>query len=145
MFVVFPTMNSVSHFIDCEAVVPRLKASLFMVLAGRTARRAPCPGQFMQQGQRSISFWMSSTRRTLPSRPRALRRPGKLSEAPWFVQAVSAFYSRKCRERTRERTDGTLRRPRPATEAEASVYRDVADEFADRSDCFLIAHLSDHR
>ena len=28
MFVVFPTMNSVSHFIDCEAVVPRLKASL---------------------------------------------------------------------------------------------------------------------
>jgi len=103
----------------------------------------------MQQGQRSIFVLDVLDKADFAFEAESLAQARELSEAPWFVQAVSAFYSRKCRERTRERTqertDGTLRRPRPATEAEASVYRDVADEFADRSDCFLIAHLSDHR
>ena len=99
----------------------------------------------MRQGQRPVFVLDVLDKADLAFEAESLAQARELSEAPWFVQAVSAFYSRKCRERTRERTDGTLRRPRPATEAEASVYRDVADEFADRSDCFLIAHLSDRR
>ena len=95
----------------------------------------------MQQGQRSIFVLDVLDKADFAFEAESLAQARELSEAPWFVQAVSAFYSRKCRERT----NGTVRRTRPATEAEASVYRDFADEFADRSDCFLIAHLSDRR
>ncbi len=75
-FVVFPTMNSVSHFIDCEAVVPRLKASLSW-WSPTDCKAGSLPGTVScSKDNDQFSFWMSSTRRTLPSRPRALRRPG---------------------------------------------------------------------
>jgi hypothetical protein len=95
----------------------------------------------MQQGQRPIFVLDVVDNAHFAFEADSLAQAQELSQAPWFVQAVSAFNSRKCRERT----DGTVRRTRPATETEASIYRDVADEFADRSDCFLIAHLSDRR
>jgi len=116
-----------------------------MVVADGLQGGLPARDSFMQQGQRSIFVLDVLDKADFAFEAESLAQARELSEAPWFVQAVNAFYSRKCRERTRERTDGTLRRPRPATEAEASIYRDVADEFADRSDCFLIAHLSDRR
>jgi len=67
----------------------------------------------MQQGQRSIFVLDVLDKADFAFEAESLAQARELSEAPWFVQAVSAFYSRKCRERTRERTDGTLRRPRP--------------------------------
>jgi hypothetical protein len=62
-----------------------------------------------------------------------------LTHAPWFARAVGEFYASKhgrC-------DDGVARRIRSATKREASTYRDYADEFADLSDHFLIAHLSE--
>jgi len=69
----------------------------------------------MQQGQRSIFVLDVLDKADFAFEAESLAQARELSEAPWFVQAVSAFYSRKCRERTRERTDGTFaaRDPRP--------------------------------
>jgi hypothetical protein len=95
----------------------------------------------MQQGQRPIFVLDVLDKADFAFEAESLAQARELSQAPWFVQAVSAFYSRKCRERT----NGTFRCTRPATETEASIYRDFADEFAEGADCFLIAHLSDRR
>jgi hypothetical protein len=97
-----------------------------------------CPEQRMQQGQKPIFVLDISDKADFAFEAESLAQAQELSQAPWFVQAVSAFYARKCRERT----NGTFRGTRPATETEASIYRDLADEFADESNCFLIAHLS---
>src|SRR5258708_36178216 len=116
-----------------------------MVVADGLQGGLPARDSFMQQGQRSIFVLDVLDKADFAFEAESLAQARELSEAPWFVQAVSAFYSRKCRERTRETTNGTFRRTRPATEAEASVYRDVADELADSTDCILITHLSRRR
>jgi hypothetical protein len=59
-------------------------------------------------------------------------------DAPWFAGAVFEFSPSK----HGGWDDSAARRTRAATEPEAAIYRDYADEFAEVSDQFLIARLS---
>lgn len=59
-----------------------------------------------------------------------------LIQAPWFTRAVDDF----CRKRRKVHHGSFPVRPRLATDVEASVYRERADEFADH---FLIANISE--
>jgi hypothetical protein len=59
-------------------------------------------------------------------------------QTPWFTQAVDDFCKR------RKLGNGNFPvRPRLATDAEASLYWERADEFADTTDHFLIANISE--
>jgi hypothetical protein len=53
----------------------------------------------------------------------------------WLLRALDAF----CR--VRRPADGRQLRLRTATDREAALYRDRADEFAEAEPHFLIAHL----
>lgn len=64
----------------------------------------------------------------------------EFAHAPWFVRAVSSFH-RQSRRLPNERV---AVRTRPATEQEASLYRDLAIEFADEARDFLVAPLPGH-
>jgi hypothetical protein len=58
---------------------------------------------------------------------------------PWFASSLSEFFANK-----RKGWDKNIPvRTRIATEEEASIYRDIADEFADASSRLFIAHFSD--
>jgi len=61
-----------------------------------------------------------------------------LVQSPWFARAVIDFCARRGKA---QNEDGHLF-ARLATEAEASQYRTLADEFAEARDRFLIAHLA---
>jgi hypothetical protein len=61
-----------------------------------------------------------------------------LCRAPWFVQAVDGFRAHK-----RQAARSLFYQTRPATDAEASTYRQVADEFAELGHCVLVASLGD--
>lgn len=59
--------------------------------------------------------------------------------APWFASSLSEFFANK-----RKGWDKNIPlRTRVATEQEASIYRDIADEFTDLSGRLFIAHFSD--
>jgi hypothetical protein len=57
------------------------------------------------------------------------------AHAPWFLRSLGQFFAQHGR--------GCGFRPltRPASEAESSTYRALADEFSEISDCFFVAHL----
>jgi hypothetical protein len=59
------------------------------------------------------------------------------ARAPWFVRSVSQFFSRH----GRGCQTGLTPQTRPASEAEAALYRTLADEFAETTGCFFVAHL----
>jgi hypothetical protein len=63
-----------------------------------------------------------------------------LCRAPWFVQAVERFRAHK-----RESADGLCFRAQPATDAEAAMYRQISDEFAEMGHDVLVANLGDLR
>jgi hypothetical protein len=59
--------------------------------------------------------------------------------APWFAPSLGKFFAHK-----RKGWDANVPlRPRVASEEEASIYRDFADEFSDVSGRLFIAHLSE--
>ena len=59
------------------------------------------------------------------------------ARATWFLQSLDQFFARHGRG-----CNGNLDSlTRPASEAEASTYRALADEFAETSGCFFVAHL----
>jgi hypothetical protein len=62
----------------------------------------------------------------------------KFCRTPWFVQAVDRFRAHKTQS-----ANSLFYRTRPATAAEASMYRQVADEFAELGPCMLVANLGD--
>lgn len=62
-----------------------------------------------------------------------------LVQSPWFVLAVADF----CSKRDKALNEHGRFVARLATEAEASLYRTLADEFAEATDRLLIAHLTD--
>jgi hypothetical protein len=59
------------------------------------------------------------------------------ARAPWFLRSLGQFFARH----GRGCESGFAPRTRLASEAEASTYRALADEFSDTSDCFFVAHL----
>jgi hypothetical protein len=62
-----------------------------------------------------------------------------LARSPWFAFAVADFFA----QRGKALNENGRFFARLATEAEASLYRTLADEFAEATDRFLIAHLTD--
>ena len=59
--------------------------------------------------------------------------------APWFAPSLGKFFAHK-----RKGWDANVPlRARVASEEEASIYRDFADEFSDVSGCLFIAHFSE--
>ncbi|MGX1424843.1 hypothetical protein AB7M59_005278 [Bradyrhizobium elkanii] len=69
----------------------------------------------------------------------SLAQARQLLRTPWLAAAFEAFH-RRHREPSQA---GEPARIRAATPEEAMLYRDVADEFADGSDRFLVAELPD--
>jgi hypothetical protein len=63
-------------------------------------------------------------------------RAEELARSPWFTQALEEFCS------SRHKMTISDKSLRPATETEASIYRDLASEFADTANDFLVANLS---
>jgi hypothetical protein len=61
-----------------------------------------------------------------------------LTREPWFTEALEEFRQ----SRLRTRTGLAPARVRTATEAEAALYQDRADEFSDASNHFLVAHIA---
>jgi len=61
-----------------------------------------------------------------------------LARSPWFVRAFGDF----CAKRRKPWDASAALSTRPATEAEAALYRDRVAEFADASDRALVAHLT---
>ena len=59
-----------------------------------------------------------------------------LCRAAWFVQAVDAFGAHN------GETTSPSYQARPASEAEAALYRRVTDEFWELPDCLFIAPLT---
>lgn len=61
----------------------------------------------------------------------------EFARTPWFLWAIGSFcllHGTDC--------DGCLPlRPRRASDAEAAIFRNVSDEFADVLGCFLVVHL----
>jgi hypothetical protein len=67
----------------------------------------------------------------------SLAQAEEYARAPWFVRSVGQFFShqgRGCETAFASQT-------RPASEAEAAVYRTLADEFAETAGCFFVAYL----
>jgi hypothetical protein len=61
-----------------------------------------------------------------------------LVQSPWIARAVTDF----CAKRGKALNGNGHLFARLATEAEASLYRDLADEFTEATDRFLVAHLT---
>jgi hypothetical protein len=58
--------------------------------------------------------------------------------APWFLRALEDF----CAKRRKARSANAGMSTRAATEAEATLYRERAAEFAEAADHVLVAHLT---
>lgn len=71
----------------------------------------------------------------------SLAQAEEYAHAPWFLRSVGDFFSQHGRECEGNFTSRT----RPANEAEASIYRTLADEFADMSGCLFVIHLGSYR
>jgi hypothetical protein len=61
-----------------------------------------------------------------------------LSSAPWFLNALGKYLPSKSSCLILDSPLGV----RPATKEEAALYRDFAREFAEMTDCFLLAPVS---
>ena len=61
-----------------------------------------------------------------------------LAQSPWFARALGDFHAKRRKPWDASAAVST----RPATEAEAALYRDRVAEFADASDRILVAHLT---
>jgi hypothetical protein len=59
------------------------------------------------------------------------------AHAPWFLQSLGQFFT----QHGRGCQHGLTPRTRHASEAEASTYHALADEFAETPGCFFVAHL----
>jgi len=93
----------------------------------------------MECREQSIFVLDVAGRPTFAFKAENLAQAEELIQASWFARALSEFYANK-----RQGWDNNIPvRTRFAIEAEVSIYRDFADEFADLSDRFFIAHLSD--
>ena len=66
----------------------------------------------------------------------SLAQAREFADSPWFTRAINEIYANNPLA-----WNNGAARTRAATEPEASAYRDYADEFADGSRQFLIAHL----
>jgi hypothetical protein len=60
----------------------------------------------------------------------------ELARSPWFTRALDEFCLRG------DKMGASIRSLRPATDAEASIYQDLACEFASETNDFLVLHLS---
>jgi hypothetical protein len=60
----------------------------------------------------------------------------ELARSPWFTRALDEFCRRS------DKTGASIRSLRAATDTEASIYQDLASEFASETNDFLVAHLS---
>jgi hypothetical protein len=60
----------------------------------------------------------------------------ELARSPWFTRALDEFCLR------RDKTGAAIISLRAATGAEASIYQDLASEFASETKDFLVLHLS---
>jgi hypothetical protein len=95
-------------------------------------------GQFMER-ERSIFALDVAGRAAFAFEAKSLAQAEELTRAPWFARALGKFHANKP-----QGWDSNIPvRARVATEAEISVYQELADEFADLSARFFIAHLSD--
>jgi hypothetical protein len=59
------------------------------------------------------------------------------AHAPWFLRSVDQFFA----QHGRGCQGGFTPRTRPASDAETLTYHALADEFAETSGCFFVAHL----
>jgi len=59
------------------------------------------------------------------------------AHAPWFLRSLGQFFA----QHGRGCESGFAPRVRAASQSEASVYRTLADEFAETSGCFFVAYL----
>jgi hypothetical protein len=66
-----------------------------------------------------------------------LAQAEEYAQAPWLQRSVGQFFSRH----GRACQGGFASNARPASAAEASTYRALADEFAETSGYFFVAHL----
>ncbi len=63
----------------------------------------------------------------------------EFSRAGWFARALTEFRVSKS-----EAWDGNLSsRIRAASDVEASLYREIAEEFSEPANCFFVVHLRD--
>jgi hypothetical protein len=60
----------------------------------------------------------------------------ELARSPWFTRALDDFCLR------RDKTEAAIISLRAATGTEASIYQDLACEFASETNDFLVLHLS---
>jgi hypothetical protein len=88
-------------------------------------------------GERPIFVLDVIDRPTFAFEAESLAQAEDLVRAPWLAAALDRFHRQRGNVDGRHATAG----PRDATEAEAAVYRDFADEFAERSGQFLVALL----
>ncbi|WP_024509250.1 hypothetical protein [Bradyrhizobium sp. ARR65] len=68
-----------------------------------------------------------------------LSQAEEFSGAAWFARAIAEFYMSK-RE---EWNDNPTSRTRSASDAELSLYREIAEEFSEHANCFFVVHLRD--
>lgn len=91
---------------------------------------------FMLRDSRAIFVLRTSDGVDLAFAAANLDAAEALCRTTWFVQAVDEF---------RQHNGGTKSpcyQARPASDAEAALYRRVADEFAELSNCLFIAPLT---
>jgi len=69
-----------------------------------------------------------------------LAQAEEYARASWFLRSVGRFFLRH----GRACQGGFASRARPASETEAATYRRLADEFAETSGCFFVAHVGPH-
>ena len=91
----------------------------------------------MQRAQRAIFVVDVASEASFAFEAKSLGQAEACAQAPWFLRSLDRFlaqHGRGCAADLAPRT-------RPASEAEAASYRALADEFAETSDCFFVAHL----
>jgi hypothetical protein len=91
---------------------------------------------FMERSEPQIFVLDVIDKRAFAFEADSVAQAEELVRAPRFTAALDGFCSRKGEARTHASC-----LTRPATEAEASIYRDFASEFADASGRILVAHL----
>ena len=95
----------------------------------------------MQSTQRSVFVLEVRDRPCFAFEADCLAEAEELSRTAWFARAVAEFCTRKCVAWD----DGLGRQTRAATIAEASLYHDLAEEFCETTNHFLVVHLRDAR
>jgi hypothetical protein len=91
----------------------------------------------MQRRERPVFVLDVLDRATFAFEAESLAKAEEFTRAPWFAPSLSGFLANKRKEWDKNVPLQT----RIATEEEASIYREVADEFSDVSGRLFIAHL----